>query len=591
MPDPAASPLDRQLPIAHGRAVAAWLWSALRGRRLRLAGILLLFLAEAAATLVFPLVLGSLIDAVLAGSGGEVPAVFWWQLAALLAAALLSGMLAWAGGTALAGVAETVIAELREEYVSAALGLPRDEVEAAGTGDVVTRASDDIAHVSETLPHVLPQLAVSIFTITLVAAGLGALNPWFLACFAVAVPIYALTVRWYLRTAPPVYETDRAAASARGQRILGTLGQLPTVAAHRLEQRSLRRIEAATWAKVRSAMRTRIIQNRLFGRLNLAEAVGLFAVLGAGVWLAAAGVVSPGGATTAALLFLRTVAPIATLLRLMDDLQSALASLGRIIGVIGYRDRAEPGARKAAAPLRPAEAVSFREVDFSYRPGVPVLRAVDLVLRSGETAAVVGATGSGKSTLAALLAGIHVPERGRIGFAVPREEIVTVTQETHVFAASLRENLTLAAPDADDGRLEAAMRSVGAGALLGDLPSGLDTPLGHGGHELTAAQAQHLALARIVLADPAVVVLDEATAEADTRDSSALDAAAAEAIRDRTALVIAHRLGQAATADRIIVLERGRIIESGTHEELRTAGGLYRSLWDAWSRGRRPTGP
>lgn len=618
------------LPVASGRAVMAWLWRELRGKRLRMLGILLLFLAEAAAGLIFPVILGFLVDRVVAGVGngdgsGSGQVLAWWQLTGLGVAAVASGLLAWAGGVALAKLSETLIAELREAYVKAALNLPRSTVEAAGSGDLVTRASDDIAQISTTLPQVLPRAAVSAFTIVLVATGLGAMNLWFLAGWALTIPGYVLTVVWYLRTAPPVYARNRVAQSRRGQRILGTLTQMPTVSAHRLETRTLGQIEGATWETVRWAMRTRIIQNRLFGRLNVIEAIGLLTVLGVGVWLASQGLVSTGEATAAALLFLRTVAPIRALMYVMDDMQLALASLGRLVGVIRAGGEAaggeaaaggagagagfdgetsgEDGTERFQAQSQPHMThssirarenscstdvvIALESVHFAYRADIPVLRDVTLELRAGEVTAVVGATGSGKSTLASLIAGIHEPERGILRRHVPAAHVMTVSQETHVFAGTLRENLSLAAPSASDEMLLEALRRTGADHVLDGLHDGLDTVVGSVGHQLSPAHAQHLALARLALAEPKLAILDEATAEADSADTAVLDEAADAVIRGKAALVIAHRLSQAAAADRVVVLEAGRIVEIGSHDQLVAAGGVYAQLWRAWSENRQ----
>ena len=599
MTSPATS-ASATLPVASGRTVARHLWAHLRGRGLHLAGILGLFLLEAATAIVFPLVIGWFVDTVLDGglNGEGIPPAFVLQAGLLVAAALAAGLLAWAGAVSLARLAETVIAELREEFVDAALRLPRARIEAAGTGDVVTRAGDDIAQISETLPEVLPRIAVSVFTLVLVGASLLSLDLRYLAVIALTLPFHAHTLRWYLRTAPPVYAAGRRAESRRGAEVLATLTQLPTVTAHRLELRQLRRTEAATWQTVRWSMRSRIVQNRLFGRLNLIEALGLGAVLALGIALAVTSQGSPGAVTAATILYLRAMGPLAGLLMVMDDLQAALASLGRVIGIGESPSAGTPGRGGSPAGTPPSTGrpeidpspsdslVALEGVGFSYDGRAPVLEGVDLHLREGERVAVVGETGSGKSTLAALIAGVHRAGAGQVHRGVREERIMTAAQESHLFDGSVRANLTLAAPDASDEQLRAALDRLGGAELLDELPDGLDTAVGPGGHPLGPAAVQHLALCRLDLADPALIVLDEATAHGD--GDRGLDVAASALVRDRSALVIAHRLSQAVECDRILVMESGRIVESGTPEELIAAGGAFARLWEAWSAGRHP---
>jgi ATP-binding cassette subfamily C protein len=237
---------------------------------------------------------------------------------------------------------------------------------------------------------------------------------------------------------------------------------------------------------------------------------------------------------------------------------------------------AEEQTRPAADGGRP---VSVRGVRFAYEAGHEVVGGVDLDVGPGERVALVGASGAGKTTLAKLVAGIHPPTGGEIR----ADTVVLITQEVHVFAGPLADDLRLARPDATDDELSAALDVVGALDWVRALPDGLATEVGEGGRRLTAAQAQQLALARMVLADPPVVILDEATAEAGSAGARLLERASAAALEGRSALVVAHRLTQASAADRVVVLDAGTVVESGTHGDLLAAGGRYASLWEAWS--------
>ncbi|MGV8839122.1 MAG: ABC transporter ATP-binding protein [Bauldia sp.] len=570
---------DAGLPIATGRETAREMWRLSRGHRLRLAATAVLGIASTAVGLIGPVAIGILVDRVEADTA-DLATVLTVTVAMAFSAVL------GAAGTAVTIVLatrtyHTILATLRERLIGRALSLPQHLVESAGTGDLISRSSDDVTAVADAAPAVIPVLAMSAFTIVVSLGGLAVLEWPYAAAFVVVLPVHVLALRWYLRTAPRVYRAEREAMSARAQQIVESQRGHATVLGFGLADGRHRAVMAASWSVAIQALRARTVRSMLIARLNLAECLSLSSVLIVGFVLIRHGHSTVGGATTAMLLTLRLLGPVNELMFVIDTIQSALASLNRMVGVVAIPKPAD--APKAPADLRAT--VALRDVAFRYEDGPRVLDGITLDMAAGEHVAVVGASGAGKTTLAAVIAGIHPPESGTV--ARP-DRTVVVTQDVHVFATTLRENLTLAAPEATDRDILSALDRTGVAALLDLLPDGLDTMIGAGGRSLTDAQAQQVALARVVLADPELAIFDEATAEAGSRHADLLDRAAEAALAGRTGLVIAHRLSQAAESDRIVVMERGRLIETGTHEDLVRKGGAYAVLWRAWLEGQAP---
>lgn len=576
----ASATTEHALPVAGGRETAREVWRLSRGHRLRLAAVGLLGIVSTAVDLIPPVAIGYLVDRAQAGTA-DLGAVL--TVTAVMALSAVLG----AAGTAVTIVLatrtyHTVLAALRERLVGRAMTLPQHLVERAGTGDLISRSSDDVTAVADAASAVIPVLTVSAFTIVVSLGGLAALEWPYAAAFAVVLPVYALAMRWYLRTGPRVYRAERAAMSGRAQQILESQRGYATVLGFGLADQRHRTMMTVSWGVALQSLRARTVQSMLNSRLNLAECLSLAAVLVVGFVLIEADASTVGGATTAMLLALRLLGPVNQLLFVIDTLQSALASLNRMIGVVTI-PAADAADDPTTTPEDKATTVRLREVAFRYGEGPRVLDDITLDIPAGQHIAVVGVSGAGKTTLAAVIAGIHPPDTGTV--ARPHRTAV-ITQEVHVFAGTLRENLTLAAPYATDRDIHAALEATGAITILELAPDGLDSHVGAGGHSLTDAQAQQLALARLLLADPELVILDEATAEAGSAHASQLDQAADAVLTARTGLVIAHRLSQAARCDRIVVMDAGRIIETGTHDELLTADGRYARLWAAWQAGR-----
>lgn len=595
------------LPTASGRRVLATLRPLLTGH----VGLLLLIagagLVTALAGLVGPWVVGSLVDElrvrtsmrpVLEGAG--------W----ILASGLVGALGTWLGRWWMGALAEPTVASLREDVLDAALAVDSSVVEGGGRGDLVSRVAEDSRVVTEAASVILPMFLQSLFVVVVSAAGMTAVD-WRLGLVGLlAVPMYALTLRWYLPRSGPIYARERIAFGVRSQRMLGGIGGAATLRAYEREHIELARIDSASADARTLSIDVFRFLTRAFSRNNRAEAVVLAALLVAGFLLVEADGLTAGGVATAALLFHRLFNPIGALVGMFDEIQSAGASLSRMVGVIDLPAR--PARRALAAP---PEAVSdngpkdvpgdvpdgapddralvLTGVGHAYEQDHPVLSAVDLRIAPGEVVAVVGATGAGKSTLAQIVAGTVPPTDGtvRLGSTIVRDlppdelraRISMVSQEVHVFSGSIAENVRVPRPEAPDDDVLAALTAVGAHCWMRTLPEGVETVVGDGGHSLTAMQEQMLALARIVLADPDFVILDEATAEAGSSGARDLETAAGAVLTGRGGLVVAHRLSQAVTADRVLVMAHGRVVDSGTHEELSRGDGLYATLWEAWT--------
>ncbi|MBB6171881.1 ATP-binding cassette subfamily C protein [Nocardiopsis mwathae] len=582
------------LPTATGARTTRVVVGLLAGRRLLALGALLTMVVATAIGLLTAPLLGHIVDVVV-GRGGAgaltVPVVL------LAVVALTRGAVTALGLALVARLGEGMLATLRERFIARALHLPLEQVEQAGSGDLTARVTSDVAEVAKSVREALPELGRSLLTIALTLGALAVLDRRFLLAALLAAPIQLLTVRWYLRRAVPLYAAQRVAVGARQQQLLDTVGGARTVRAFRLTDDHIERVTRRSQGAVDLSLRGIRLVTGFFARLNLAEYVGLGAVLATGFLLVGTGSVSIGTATAAALYFHSLFNPINAALVLLDDAQKAGASLSRIVGVADLPGEADG---TAANPVVPVDAsVKAAGLGHAYTPGHDILRDVDLHIGAGERVALVGASGAGKTTLAKLIAGIHRPTSGTVTLggvgtdeldpASIRATVGLISQEVHVFAGPLREDLRLARPGATDAQLRAALARVGALAWVDALPDGLSTVVGDGGYRLTVAQAQQLALVRLVLTDPPVAILDEATADAGSAGARELEEAAARALEGRTALLVAHRLTQAASADRVVVLDAGRVVETGTHDELVAAGGRYAALWEVWSDNRPDT--
>lgn len=582
------------LPIADSAQTWNWLRRALIHRRRDVSFTLAVGLVGAAMSVVPIYVLGALVDRV---ADGEPTSAIVPIAVVITIAALLGGLASGFSSYLVAKLGEGVLAELRELTVSRALRLPTPVLERVGKGDLLSRVGADVAAIGKAVTDVVPTMISSLLLGVLSIAAMLGLD-WRLGLAGlVSVPMYAVALRWYLPKSAPRYAEERQAIAARSQVLVESMVGIRTVHAYGLASRHLRAVDEASARARDISVDVFTLFTRFSSRVNRAEFFGLTVLLVVGFVLVRNGYVSVGQSAAAALLFHRLFNPIGMLLFTFDEVQDAGASLARLVGVVEIADANGPESIGAVpTESRPSGTdLDLREIEYSYHGGEPVLHGVSIHIAAGSRVALVGSTGAGKSTLAAIAAGVLVPEHGSAlvgGVALTdmtgeqlRMQVAIVSQEVHVFAGPLIEDIRLARPSATDDDVSAALDAVGALDWVRSLPNGLQTDVGEGGHDLSAAKAQQLALARLVLLDPAVAVLDEATAEAGSLGARFLEQSAAAATKGRTTLVVAHRLTQAVAADRVIVLEHGRIVEEGTHADLVEADGRYAQLWSAWQTG------
>ncbi|MFC3494247.1 ABC transporter ATP-binding protein [Glycomyces rhizosphaerae] len=574
-----------QLPIADSPTVRRAFFRLLGTEKRRAVVAVSLHLVAAVAAAVAPILLGDMLDQLAAGSGAaEIDRLALGIVAAIVVVVAFT----WAGTFVSYRLGERLSARMRVQFVERALRLPMPVVEQAGSGDLMTRSSADVPEAGVLFRDGLPQITVSLLKVLVFFGAMLIASPLLGLCMLVVVPPLYIGTRWYLKRGRNGYLAERHAESAIGDTIGASADGARTTEAYRLRSQRDGAGDDTVAKHWKAARYTLFLRSVFFPFLDGAYALPTATVLLVGGAFYFNGTVTLGTVAACAVLTRQIMFPIDHLLMWVEKVQRGFAAMSRIEGVAEAEDT-ESGATTA----RPVDGtVDLTEVRYAY-PTSPrdVLHGVTLNVPAGQRLAVVGPSGAGKSTLARLISGSDVPREGRAAIggvdvaALPlderRKRVTLVTQEHHVFTASLRDNLVLAKAEATDEELNEALAAVGADWVF-DLPEGLDTPLGGKNRELDAASAQQIALARIILADPDVVILDEATAMLDPRAARDTERALGAVLEGRTVIAIAHRLHTAHDADRIAVVEDGRVAELGNHDELIALDGHYAALWRAW---------
>jgi ATP-binding cassette subfamily B protein len=488
---------------------------------------------------------------------------------------------------------ERFLASLRTAAFEKLQVLPLGFFERERTGVLVSRLTSDVQALTEFLREALVEVVGSGLQIVLTIGVLVILSPTLAAVSLIALPVLTLSSWAFHHSAGGVYLAIRDRVAETLTALQEGLSGVRVVQAFRREGRTLEAYEPRSRAQVGAWRRASYVNIRLFTMIPLAQTVALVAVLLAAASMYRNGSISEGTIAAYVLYLVQLFDPIARFSEWLGDFRQGLAALGKLVGLLETENAV---AERPGAHELPAEgAVELVGVTFGYDPDAPVVEEVSLRLETGEQVALVGVTGAGKSTLAKLLTRQYDPQRGSIALggvdlrdgtlASLRHRIVMLPQEGHLFSGTIADNVRLADPEASDEAVLHALEQIGARERFDSLPQGIHTDVQTRGVRLSAGERQLVGIARVALADPAVIVLDEATSSLDPATEAAVERALAAVVEGRTVIVIAHRLSTAERADRVVVMDGGRVVEVASHDELVAQGQRYARLWASWQAG------
>jgi ATP-binding cassette subfamily C protein len=567
--DPAAS----DLPVADRRHVRRAALSLIRRDRSGFPTMIVINCLAAASMIVSPWLLGRMVDEVT--TGAPVSTIDGLG-ATLLGVALIQVFLVRVANQLASRFGERTQARLREQFIDRVLALPPALVERAGIGDLAARGTNDVSTIGDTLREAAPATTIAAIRIVLIIVAALLVDPLLGACGLIGLGGIAVAGRWYLRRARDAYLAHGAANSAIASQLTNSAIGARTIENLRLQQERASACEQSIVQSRAAQNRTLLLRSVLYPSIDISTVLPVVLVLVIGFELIERGTTTIGAVVACVLYMQQLAQPVATFLEWIEQLQSSNASFARVEGIADAVTGSVPGERRVGAIT--SNRIEARDVSYAYPGHDDVVSSVNLTIEPGERLALVGPSGAGKTTLGRLLAGTDRPRRGSIiigDVALAdlepeelRSHVLMVTQESHLFLGTVRDNLRIGAESAGDSDLHRALATVEA-TWINELPDELDTVVGPEGHRLDASQIQQIALARVILANPHTVILDEATALLDPGTARRAERALGAVLEGRTIIAIAHRLQTARAASRVAIMQQGRLVEIGSRPAAR----------------------
>lgn len=563
------------------------LWGYIGRQRAGLVAVIILTALGAGLALIGPYLLGRAIDQYI------IPRDYDGLVrlcVVLLAVYVLSAAISWIQAYVMAGVSQRTVRDLRRDLFAHMQKLPLRFFDSRTHGELMSRTTNDIENVSSSLGQSLSQLINSVLTVVGALTLMLGLNVWLTLVSLVTIPLTMLVTGQIAKRTRRHFSAQQRHLGELNGYIEETVAGQKVVKSFHQEEQALQRFQSHNEQLRNSGIRAQMLSGLMGPVNNVINNFSFALIAAAGGWMALRGFTTLGVVVSFLNYSRQFTRPINELANQFNMIQSAIAGAERVFEIMDTGTEYEEEQRPATAINKPIRGeVRFENVTFCYKEGVPVLKNVTLTAKPGDTIALVGPTGAGKTTIVNLLTRFYDIEQGTVTIDGDdlrdwdkdrlRGQLGIVLQDAYLFSDTIRENIRYGRLDATDAQIEAAAKLANADAFIRKLPNGYDTQLSAEGGNLSQGQRQLITIARAILADPAILILDEATSSVDTRTEMHIQEAMRSLMQGRTSFVIAHRLSTIREADQILVINGGEIIERGTHQELLDRKGFYCDLY------------